>query len=173
MNSELPKVDITYGTKRKGDSGYGNLYYFLLASKKSNKSIEITLLNGDIFVSNYIKNDSRKSVVVFSDRRFYARELKMLRLVERIEIEISQSVRVNMDYPFNPNPKTFNLILNKAHALGKNVIVFMKDGQAYKGCSISHDFFSVRLENKDEQIVIMYDAVERIVPLEEDGSLSE
>ncbi|MEX6147086.1 hypothetical protein AB6G26_23940 [Providencia hangzhouensis] len=49
----------------------------------------------------------------------------------------------------------------------------LKSGETYSGVSKYHDFDSVQLLTKSGDIIIMYDAVKRIVPLEPDGSIAE
>ena len=174
MNSELPKVDITYGTKKKGDRLYSRaLAFFASLGKTQSHSLKVTKIGGDVFISNAVKTNNRVGVLVFSDRRMLIGEVATMETIERRDLPIIDTKTPYFDKNSLPKPKTFNLILNKAHAVGKKVSVFLKSGETYSGVSKYHDFDSVQLETQSGDIVIMYDAVKRVVPLESDGSLSE
>lgn len=102
-------------------------------------------------------------------------QLAKIKFIPRREFDIIESKTEFFDKNTLPKPKTFNLILNKAHAVGKkNVAVFMNNGDLYKGTCHNCDYNSVVLiTDNNEREIIMYDAVKRIIPLEADGSLAE
>nr|WP_181374628.1 hypothetical protein [Pectobacterium carotovorum]AKG47452.1 Repressor of phase-1 flagellin [Pectobacterium carotovorum] len=173
MNSELPKVDITYGTKRNGLRKYVSLTNALLFCKNTN-SIKVTTNDGDSFISNVVKVSGSKNLIIMDDRRTRLSDIATVEIINRHEINKTDSVLgATRAFEQLEHLKTFNLILNKAHAVGKRVSVFLKSGDAYNGVSKFHDFDSVQLETISGNIVIMYDAINRIVPLEEDDSLAE
>ncbi|MDC9582760.1 hypothetical protein PSI15_14500 [Xenorhabdus sp. PR6a] len=174
MNSELPKVDITYGTKRHGERTYKDFKFFVISATKGMYSVDVTTIGGDRFKSNIIKCNNRNSVIVFSDRRMLFCQIATITLIPRQEVEVVDSVAQFFDKSTLPKTKTFHLILNKSHAVEKHIAVFMKDGKIYKGEKSNHDYDSLQLLNQDGGLVLlMYDAVKRIVPFESDGSLAE
>lgn len=174
INSELPKVDVTYGTKRTGIRSYRSAtIFFSSIAKSNNKSIEVVNLNGETFVSNPIKVSARSHVLVFYDRRIRLDEVESMSLIERRDIQKCESSVGEFKKPNQSNLKTFNLILKKSHATKKSVAVFLSSGKIYKGVSINCDYDSVQIRTNSGDVVIMYNAVNRIVPLENDGSLAE
>lgn len=173
MNNELPKADITYGTKRHGLRKYTSLTNALLLCKNTN-SIKVTTRDGDSFISNVVKVSGSKNLIIMDDRRARLSEIDTIEIINRREIsKIDSLLDTSRAFEQAEPLKTFNLILNKAHAVGKKVSVFLKSGEAHNGVSKFHDFDSVQLETQSGDIIIMYDAVKRIVPLEEDGSLAK
>ncbi|MDE9454593.1 hypothetical protein [Xenorhabdus bovienii] len=174
MNNELPKVDVTYGTKRYNNRIYKTFYTSLVPAVKGQCSVKVLDIDGNEFVSNVIKTNNRNGVVVFSDHRMLFCQIAKIELIGRQEMEIIESQVKNFDSSVLSKPRTFHLILKKSHALNKDVAVFMKDGNVYKGKSIRQDYDTLLLiTQEDKQLIIMYDAVKRIVPLEGDGSLAE
>ncbi|KMJ44978.1 hypothetical protein AB204_11585 [Xenorhabdus khoisanae] len=173
MNSELPKVDITYGTKRHGNRSYKTFSASMLKIQRGGKSVKALKTSGESYLSNIERVTANKDLLILSDTRMRISDLVSIEVVERVEVEKKQSRMVGEPIN-NTNTKTFHLILNKAHAVGKGVVVFMKSGIVYKGVSDNHDFDSLSLNTDDAQLVIiMYDAVKRIIPLEADGTLAE
>ncbi|MGJ0628962.1 hypothetical protein [Xenorhabdus bovienii] len=174
FNSELPKVDITYGTKRFKERVYRSaLSFFSMKAKSKTFSFQVTKLNGEVFISNPIKINARSGVMVFSNWRMLSDEIATIETLSRREFPEIESSTVFFDKSTLPKPKTFNLILNKAHATNKSVAVFLSSGKIYKGVSVNCDYDSVQLKTASGDVVIMYNAVKRIVPLEDDGSLAE
>ncbi|MEQ4626709.1 hypothetical protein [Providencia manganoxydans] len=174
MNSELSKVDITYGTKRHGERVYKNVLLVLsMSGKKQNCTFEIIKTDNEVIKANVVKTNSRVGLVVFSNCRLLFSEISYLKILPRQELSVIPSAANIVDKSLLSTPKTFHLILNKAHAVGKKVSVFLKSGETYSGVSKYHDFDSVQLVTKSGDIIIMYDAVKRIVPLEPDGSIAE
>ncbi|KLN95645.1 hypothetical protein [Moellerella wisconsensis] len=174
INSELPKVDVTYGINRFNERIYrGALTLISNLAKAKNKSVKVTKLNGEIFTTNPVKINARRGVVVFSDRRMLLAEIATVEVIERREFDESDSKTQYFDKSTLPKFKTFHPILRKAHATKKDVSVLLKSGKIYKGFSFSHDLDSLQIATSTGQVLIMYDAVKRIVPLEDDGSLAE
>ncbi|MDE9568856.1 hypothetical protein [Xenorhabdus bovienii] len=173
MDNQLPVKDITYGTKRHGDRSYKTASAMLYSVQKSMKSSKVVTFDDSSFVSNIKRVTANKDLIIFEDRRLRLSDIKIIETVDRIDVDFIQSRM--MGEPRNiVEAKTFNLILNKAHAVNKDVAVFMKDREIYKGKSTTHDYDSLRLVTHDNRdFLIMYDAVKRIVPLEGDGSLAE
>ncbi|MEI9600073.1 hypothetical protein V5030_12735 [Moellerella wisconsensis] len=173
INSELPKVDVTYGTNRYGYRGYNHIGKVLLASSKTT-SAKVTMDDGSTFNTNVKKVSSSKNLIIFSDRRERLSNISVIELIDKIHTIESDSIlkrkEVNQISPL----LTFHLILKKAYSVKKNVSVFMKSGCIYKGFSEGHDHDSLSIKNANGEItLIMYDAVKRIVPLEDDGTLAE
>ncbi|UNH29315.1 hypothetical protein MNY64_17865 (plasmid) [Moellerella wisconsensis] len=137
------------------------------------ESVKVTKLNGEVFISNIIKTKSKNHVLIFSDRRMLLAEISTIEAIPRHEFDEAQSETVFFDKSTLPKAKTFHLILNKAHAKKSNVAIFLKNGDVYKGKSINCDLDSIHVDTGTGQVLIMYDAVKRIVPLEDDGSLAE
>lgn len=174
INSEFPKVDITYGTNRYNERTHrGSLAFLSMRAMARTESVKVTKLNGEVFISNIIKTKSKNHVLIFSDRRMLLAEISTIEAIPRKEFDEAKSETVFFDKSTLPKAKTFHLILNKAHATKKDVSVFLKSGEIYKGCSFSHDLDSLQIATSTGQVLIMYDAVKRIVPLEDDGSLAE
>lgn len=174
MNSELPKVDITYGTKRYGERNYKSAMFFIsISAKKQNCTFEITKMSGEKVITNPIKTNTRVGLAVFSDSRLMMAEIASIKTLIKQDIEFIESKANIIDKSLLPSPKTFHLILNKSHAQNKRVAVFMKNGEILKGISKSCDFDSVTLDSGEYFVIAMYDAVKRIVPLEPDGSIAE
>ncbi|WP_369427550.1 hypothetical protein [Providencia sp. PROV236] len=175
MNSELPKVDITYGTKRHGLRKYACLTNALL-NYKNTHSIKVTTKYNESFVSNVVKVSGSKNLIIMEDRRLRLSEITTIEIIsKRITNKVESSLAKEILAEQSPiHLLTFNLILNKSHALGKKIAVFLKSGCTYTGVSNYRDFDSLQLTTDDHRVIlIMYDAVKRIVPLEPDGSLSE
>ncbi|MGJ0628963.1 hypothetical protein [Xenorhabdus bovienii] len=174
MNNQLPVKDITYGTKRYNDRVYKTAIVSLTPVIKGSSSVIVTKIDGESFVGNITKTNNRNGVIVFSDRRMLFAEIATIEVITRQEFPVLPTETIFFDKSTLPAPKSFHLILNKAHAVKKDVAVFMKNGEIYKGKSTTHDYDSLRLVTHDNRnIHIMYDAVKRIVPLEADGSLAE
>ncbi|CDL80999.1 hypothetical protein [Xenorhabdus szentirmaii] len=174
MNNELPKVDITYGTKRYNERTYKTFYTGLVPAIKGEYSVRVTDIDGNTFETNVLKTNNRSGVIVFSNRRMLLCQIATLELIPRQEIETITSNTEFFEKSSLPKPKTFHLILNKAHAMNRNVAVIIKDGKTYKGKCDRCDYDTVILmTNSGSTINIMYDIVKRIVPIEADGSLAE
>ncbi|MCU6236792.1 hypothetical protein KWH75_06880 [Morganella morganii] len=175
MNQQLPVKDITYGTKRHGERSYKAALTFLsMMGRLKLNSATVVKINGDTFISNPVKTNTRNGVVVFSDQRMLIAEIAWFKTTIRQEFNECDSTINGFDKSTLPVPKTFHLILKKAYTVNKDVAIFMKDGSIIKGFARSHDFDSVMLKHSESDFtIIMYDAVKRIVPLEADGSLSE
>ncbi|MEW2741584.1 hypothetical protein ABZ131_20705 [Providencia rettgeri] len=172
MNSELPKVDITYGTKRHGFRGYTHVGGLLFSFSQKTTS-KVTLNSGETFESNIKKISTTKNLIIFSDRRNRISDISYIQLIDRVTIPEKVSTLEKTPVVTN-SLKTFHLVLRKAYSLRKDVAVFLKSGVVIKGNSDTHDYDTFSLTcNENSVFVIMYDAVKRIVPLEEDGSLAE
>lgn len=174
MNSELPKVDITYGTKRHGERVYKSaLTFFYHAIKKHHFTFEITTTDGSEIIANLMKTNTKAKLAVFSNCRLRLSEIACSKTRPFTMIPFVNSVVSLKESTESRSHKTFHLILNKAHAKNQKVAVFMKNGKIVKGYSENCDFDSVTLSDSGHFTLVMYDAVKRIVPLEPDGSIAE
>lgn len=63
MNNELPKVDITYGIKRKSDRNYKVFLFSIIPAVKGAYSVEVTTIDGNSFTSNVVKCNNRNGVI--------------------------------------------------------------------------------------------------------------
>ncbi|MDE9454591.1 hypothetical protein [Xenorhabdus bovienii] len=174
MNNQLPTMDITYGTKRYNERVYKGIKTSIKIAY-SEYTAKVVLLNGDTFEGNLIKVNSRANVAIFNDRRVLLSSISYLEFLPRKKLaEIEEKSLCWSSSNPSLSIKTFHLILNKAHAIGKDVTVFMGSGEIYSGRTTSHDYDSLRIDlYEGRTLSIMYDAVKRIIPLETDGSLAE